>query len=58
MYDPPSGWKYGFPKPYKPLPNENLAETLYRDGYPKKLLKFGIIKKCRFWEAEERSDDE
>lgn len=35
-YDPPSGWKYGFPKPYHPLPNESLEDTLLRDGYPQK----------------------
>jgi hypothetical protein len=35
VYDPPSGWKYGFPKPYKPLTDsETLTETLLRDGYP------------------------
>lgn len=34
LYDPPSGWKYGFPKAYKPLPNETVKETLIRDGYP------------------------
>lgn len=36
MYDPPSGWKYGFPKPYRPLPGENLVDTLVRDRYPMK----------------------
>lgn len=25
MYDPPSGWQYGFPKEYNPLPDESLA---------------------------------
>ena len=34
LYDPPSGWMYGFPKEYKPLENESLEETLIRDGYP------------------------
>lgn len=34
MYDPPSGWKYGFPKPYKPKEGEHLSDTLRRDGYP------------------------
>ncbi len=36
IYDPPSGWQYGFPKEYKPLPGETLAATLLRDGYPQK----------------------
>lgn len=52
MYDPPSGWKYGFPKPYKPLPNESLAETLLRDGYPQHELKQitvdGVVRYVRF----------
>lgn len=48
MYDPPSGWKYGFPKPYKPLPGEPLADTLLRDGYPKRLIEQGMDKYCRF----------
>lgn len=34
LYDPPNGWKYGFPKPYKPLEGETTEETLARDGYP------------------------
>ena len=55
VYDPPSGWKYGFPKPYQPKEGESLAETLLRDGYPAKELEsikrpngglFGV----RFWE--------
>lgn len=39
MYDPPSGWLYGFPKPYKPLKGESLEDTLRRDGYPEKELE-------------------
>lgn len=38
LYDPPSGWKYGFPKPY---PHEDpferridLRSQLIKDGYP------------------------
>jgi hypothetical protein len=50
MYDPPSGWLYGFPKEYKPLyPNEKLEETLLRDGYPQKEIDQGMAKYCRFW---------
>lgn len=48
LYDPPSGWKYGFPKPYKPLPEETLEQTLLRDGYPEYELKWGAAKHCRF----------
>ena len=24
IYDPPEGWRWGFPKPYRPLPGEDL----------------------------------
>lgn len=37
-YDPPEGWKYGFPKPYKPLEGESIEDTLRRDGYPESML--------------------
>lgn len=47
IYDPPSGWLYGFPRSYKPLPNESLKDTLIRDGYPAKDAEFGA-KHCRF----------
>lgn len=40
-YDPPEGWRHGFPKAYKPLtPDEPIEETLRRDGYPEKLMEF------------------
>jgi hypothetical protein len=50
IYDPPSGWQFGFPKQYLPLdPQEPLATTLLRDGYPKKLIDQGMDKHVRFW---------
>lgn len=48
IYDPPSGWMYGFPKSYNPLPGETLEQTLLRDGYPQKELDWGAAKHCRF----------
>lgn len=39
QYDPPSGWRYGFPRPYLPLPNEELSDTLRRDGYPESMIE-------------------
>ena len=42
LYDPPAGWRYGFPKEYKPLEGETIEETLLRDGYPQ-----FEIDKCR-----------
>lgn len=32
LYDPPGGWKYGFPKPY--TPGLDLKDQLLKDGYP------------------------
>jgi len=53
IYDPPEGWKYGFPKEYKPLEGESLHDTLIRDGYPKELLN--LARWCRFWEQEDEN---
>jgi hypothetical protein len=47
LYDPPSGWMYGFPKPYAPLADETLAQSLVRDGYPAKDAEFAS-QYCRF----------
>lgn len=47
LYDPPSGWRYGFPRPYEPLPGESLEQTLIRDGYPANAAADGA-KHCRF----------
>ena len=49
IYDPPSGWRYGFPKVYDPLPGETLEQTLLRDGYPQTEIDAGGAKHCRFW---------
>lgn len=52
LYDPPSGWKYGFPKPYEPNEGESLGATLLRDGYPRHELNSitvdGRVKWVRF----------
>ena len=47
-YDPPEGWRYGFPRPYQPKEGETLADTLRRDGYPEKLIAEGMADHCRF----------
>lgn len=57
MYDPPSGWRYGFPRPYRPLEGESLSDTLRRDGYPENELKSitqtdGSVKWVRFFGGE------
>lgn len=51
MYDPPSGWCYGFPKAYQPLKGESLEETLLRDGYPQEKICEKTLSRVRFWES-------
>lgn len=47
LYDPPEGWRYGFPKEYKPsTEDEPLEITLLRDGYPADML--GLAGYTRF----------
>ena len=48
LYDPPAGWRYGFPKLYSPLNNETLVDTLLRDGYPQYEIDYGGAKYVRF----------
>ena len=53
MCDPPSGWKYGFPKP---LPadlgeDESIFPWLLSEGYPQSEIdKLGKSFYCRYWE--------
>jgi hypothetical protein len=49
MYDPPWGWRYGFPKQYMPQGCESIAETLLRDGYPQMEIDNGGATHVRFW---------
>lgn len=49
IYDPPSGWKYGFPKPYRPAAGETLEQTLLRDGYPQHEIDNSGAKYVRFF---------
>lgn len=56
LYDPPSGWRYGFPREYRPLPGETLEQTLLRDGYPRKEIKYWGSVPCRFLGAKEELD--
>jgi len=48
LYDPPAGWRYGFPKEYKPLEGETIEETLLRDGYPQFEIDNAGAKYVRF----------
>lgn len=52
MCDPPSGWKYGFPKP---IPEEvkDVKAWLVSEGYPQAMID-SMPKHfyCRYWEEE------
>lgn len=52
MIDPPSGWKYGFPKPYDEETDGPIEEFLINSGYPKKDLDFAI-QNMRGWSMAE-----
>jgi hypothetical protein len=55
MCDPPSGWKFGFPKP---IPNTSFSREeffawLVSEGYPMKMITdLGEHFYCRYWEME------
>jgi hypothetical protein len=48
MYDPPSGWKFGFPKEYTPHNGLTVKELLIKDGYPPEDAEFAS-KHTRYW---------
>jgi len=55
--DPPSGWKYGFPKIY-PEGIKNFHDWLVSEGYPKQLIEdLGDNFWCRQWYSEEEEDE-
>jgi hypothetical protein len=52
MCDPPSGWRYGFPK-VVPEGIENLNEWLVSEGYPQKEIdSYGQYFYTRSWYEE------
>ena len=52
MCDPPSGWKYGFPKPI-PEGIEDVKGWLVENGYPQEEIdKCGEHFWLRYWETE------
>lgn len=53
MIDPPSGWKYGFPKELTVDGTQTIIEWLIDNGYPKhEIERFGDHFPCRHWEEE------
>ena len=61
MCDPPSGWKYGFPKP---MPKqfdsyEEWRSWLVSEGYPEKEIdSYGDHFYCRYWEQDDDTGGE
>lgn len=51
IIDPPSGWRYGFPRPYDKKPDETLEEWLIDKGYPHNMVDLAT-KYSRYWEHE------
>ena len=50
VIDPPSGWKYGFPKEVPE--GVDLREWLLEEGYPEKDIELAM-QYSRFWDSEE-----
>jgi hypothetical protein len=54
--DPPSGWKYGFPKPL-PEGVTEIIPWLVSEGYPQSEIDAcGIHFFVRYWEKETEND--
>ncbi len=59
MCDPPSGWQFGFPKPYTyestgdPETDQAGMEAWYEaNGYPRSQIDQGMLRYCRYWPKE------
>ena len=53
IIDPPSGWKYGFPKPI-PDDIKDARPWLVENGYPQKEIdNLGEHFYCRYWNKED-----
>jgi hypothetical protein len=47
LVDPPSGWRYGFPRPYDATKDGDLGAFLVKNGYPSEDIDFAL-RYCRF----------
>ncbi len=50
LVDPPSGWRYGFPKPYDK--EKGLEQMLREAGYPEDDFPVAL-QYSRYWEEED-----
>lgn len=54
IIDPPSGWKYGFPKPIPEDRKSDVLVWLVEQGYPQSEIDdLGDYFYCRYWEQDE-----
>lgn len=53
MIDPPSGWRYGFPKMIPKEHQHRTLEWLVEQGYPKHIIdELGDHFVIRYWNAQ------
>jgi hypothetical protein len=52
--DPPSGWRYGFPKVWDYEMYPDFAEWLLDNGYPQKDLELAL-NYSRFWSVNDEN---
>lgn len=55
MCDPPSGWRYGFPKPQPDniKGEQQFVEWLVSEGYPRsEINRMGKHFYCRYWQED------
>ena len=58
MIDPPSGWKYGFPK-HIPHDVIDARPWLVEQGYPQQLIdELGEHFYCRYWDIPDDEGEE
>lgn len=55
MVDPPSGWKYGFPK-RMPTGTEDVGQWLIDNNYPEDDVEFALAH-CRMWMSKRDGGD-
>ena len=59
IVDPPSGWRFGFPKP---IPKDRLQDVntwLVEQGYPQEIIDdFEGSLPCRFWDKPDEESSE
>ena len=59
IIDPPSGWKYGFPKPIPEDRRKDSMVWLVEQGYPQEEIdSLGEYFFCRYWETDKTEEDD